>query len=193
MATNRLARSRWLGRPPPGHRDLPQPERPCGSTTPAVRPHQAGRGPPAAAPAGSRCPRTSAGWPLSPARPTPTAGAARAAAARRRQARRGTSRPARPAPCRRQPGRRRWPGRPTAAPPRRPRPAPPPDSPAAGNREAVSRYVRMVKTGSGATAVQIVYSSRRDIKHIGSAHDDAGLELLKAAARQRMAAWPGRA
>jgi hypothetical protein len=52
-------------------------------------------------------------------------------------------------------------------------------------------YVRTVKTASGATAVQIVYSSRRgsrDIEHIGSAHDDAELELLKAAARQRMAA-----
>jgi hypothetical protein len=55
-------------------------------------------------------------------------------------------------------------------------------------------YVRTVKTASGATAVQIVYSSRRglrDIEHIGSAHDDAELELLKAAARQRMAAGQG--
>src|SRR4051794_41943117 len=52
-------------------------------------------------------------------------------------------------------------------------------------------YVRTVKTASGARAVQIVYSSRRgsrDIEHIGSAHDDAELELLKAAARQRLAA-----
>ena len=52
-------------------------------------------------------------------------------------------------------------------------------------------YVRTVKTASGATAVQIVYSSRRgsrDIVHVGSAHDDAGVEVLKAAARQRMAA-----
>jgi hypothetical protein len=51
--------------------------------------------------------------------------------------------------------------------------------------------VRTVKTASGATAVQIVYSSRRgsrDIEHIGSAHDDAQLEVLKAAARQRLAA-----
>jgi hypothetical protein len=42
--------------------------------------------------------------------------------------------------------------------------------------------------------VQIVYSSRRgsrDIEHIGSAHDDAELELLKAAARQRLAAGQG--
>ena len=52
-------------------------------------------------------------------------------------------------------------------------------------------YVRTVKTTSGATAVQIVWSSRRgsrEIEHLGSAHDDAELEMLKAAARQRMAA-----
>ena len=52
-------------------------------------------------------------------------------------------------------------------------------------------YVRTVRTASGATAVQIVHSSHRgsrDIEHIGSAHDDAELELLKAAARQRLAA-----
>ena len=52
-------------------------------------------------------------------------------------------------------------------------------------------YVRTVKTASGATAVQIVHGSHRgsrDIEHIGSAHDDAQLALLKAAARQRMAA-----
>jgi hypothetical protein len=55
----------------------------------------------------------------------------------------------------------------------------------------VAAYVRTVKTASGATAVQIVYSSRRgarDIEHIGSAHDDAELAVLTAAARQRMAA-----
>ena len=55
-------------------------------------------------------------------------------------------------------------------------------------------YVRTVKTASGATAVQIVYSMRRgsrDIKHVGSAHDDAELELLKAAARQQLAAGQG--
>jgi hypothetical protein len=43
-----------------------------------------------------------------------------------------------------------------------------------------------VKTKSDATAVQVVYSSRRgsrDIEHIGSAHDDAELEVLEAAAR----------
>jgi len=55
-------------------------------------------------------------------------------------------------------------------------------------------YVRTVKTSSGATAVQIVYSfhrGSRDIEHIGSAHDDAELELLKAVARQRLAAGQG--
>lgn len=52
-------------------------------------------------------------------------------------------------------------------------------------------YVRTVKTTPGATAVQIVHSSRhgsRDIEHVGSAHDVAELELLKAAARRRLAA-----
>jgi hypothetical protein len=55
-------------------------------------------------------------------------------------------------------------------------------------------YVRTVKTASGATAVQIVWSSRRgsrDIEHLGSAHEDGELELLKAAARQRLAAGQG--
>lgn len=58
----------------------------------------------------------------------------------------------------------------------------------------MSPYVRTVKTASGARAVQIVHSSRRgsrDIEHIGSAHDDAELELLKAAARQRLQAGQG--
>ena len=51
-------------------------------------------------------------------------------------------------------------------------------------------YVRTVKTASGAIAVQIVWSSRRgsrSIEHLGSAHDDAGVEALKAVARQRLA------
>jgi hypothetical protein len=42
--------------------------------------------------------------------------------------------------------------------------------------------------------VQIVYSSRRgsrDIEHIGSAHDEAQLAVLKAVARQRLAAGQG--
>jgi hypothetical protein len=58
----------------------------------------------------------------------------------------------------------------------------------------VCAYVRTVKTSSGATAVQIVHSSHRgarDIEHLGSAHDGAGVELLKAAARQRLAAGQG--
>jgi hypothetical protein len=52
-------------------------------------------------------------------------------------------------------------------------------------------YIRTVKTASGARAVQIVHSSRRgsrDIEHIGSAHDDAELAALRAAARRRLAA-----
>src|SRR5215472_4793241 len=58
----------------------------------------------------------------------------------------------------------------------------------------MSPYLRTVKTTSGARAVQIVYSSHRgsrDIEHIGSAHDDVELELLKAVARQRLAAGQG--
>jgi hypothetical protein len=54
--------------------------------------------------------------------------------------------------------------------------------------------VRTVKTASGATAAQVVHSSRRgsrDIEHTGSAEDDIELELLKAAARQRLAAGQG--
>ena len=52
-------------------------------------------------------------------------------------------------------------------------------------------YVRTVKTSSGATAVQIVWSTRRGsrkIEHLGSAHDDAGVAALKAAAAQRLSA-----
>jgi hypothetical protein len=55
-------------------------------------------------------------------------------------------------------------------------------------------YVRTVKTSSGATAVQIVYSSHRgsrEIEHLGSAHSGAEVELLKAAAWQRLAAGQG--
>jgi hypothetical protein len=54
--------------------------------------------------------------------------------------------------------------------------------------------VRTVRTASGALAVQIVYSyhrGSRQIEHIGSAHDDAELELLKAVAWQRLAAGQG--
>jgi hypothetical protein len=52
-------------------------------------------------------------------------------------------------------------------------------------------YVRTVRTKSGATAVQVVWSSRRgsrEIEHFGSAHDEAELEALKSAAGQRIAA-----
>ena len=55
----------------------------------------------------------------------------------------------------------------------------------------MSPYIRTVKTASGATAVQIVHSSRRgsrDIEHIGSAHTEVDVELLKAAAKQRLVA-----
>ncbi|MFP1155767.1 hypothetical protein ACK280_27520 [Mycobacterium sherrisii] len=53
--------------------------------------------------------------------------------------------------------------------------------------------MRTVKTSSGATAVQIVWSSRkgsRKIEHLGSAHDEASVAVLKAAAAQRLAAGP---
>jgi Transposase DDE domain len=58
----------------------------------------------------------------------------------------------------------------------------------------VSPYVRTVRTSSGARAVQIVHSSwkgSREITHIGSAHTDAELEVLKAAAWQQLAAGQG--
>jgi hypothetical protein len=55
-------------------------------------------------------------------------------------------------------------------------------------------HVQTVKTASGAAAAQIVFSSHRGsraIEHIGSAHDEAEVELLKAMARQRLAAGQG--
>jgi hypothetical protein len=55
-------------------------------------------------------------------------------------------------------------------------------------------YVRTVKTASGATAVQIVYSTRggsRTIEHLGSAHDEKELAALMAAARQRLSQGQG--
>jgi Transposase DDE domain len=55
----------------------------------------------------------------------------------------------------------------------------------------VVAYVRTVKTASGATAVQIVWSSRkgsRQIEHLGSARNEPQLEALKAAADQRLVA-----
>jgi hypothetical protein len=55
-------------------------------------------------------------------------------------------------------------------------------------------HVRTVTTASGATAVQIVYSTRsgsRTIEHLGSAQDEKELAALKAAARQRLAHGQG--
>lgn len=55
-------------------------------------------------------------------------------------------------------------------------------------------YVRTVRTGSGATAVQIVHGSRggtRDIEHLGSAHNEQAVEALTAVARVRLAAGQG--
>jgi hypothetical protein len=51
-----------------------------------------------------------------------------------------------------------------------------------------------VKTASEAIAMQIVWSTRRgsrQIEHLGSAHDDAGVEARKAAARQPLAEGQG--
>jgi Transposase DDE domain len=52
-------------------------------------------------------------------------------------------------------------------------------------------YVRTVRTTSGATAVQVVWSSRRgsrQVEHLGSAHDEGDLAALKAVAAERIAA-----
>src|SRR5450830_1385436 len=54
----------------------------------------------------------------------------------------------------------------------------------------VSRFVRKVRTASGAVAVQVVTRRGRQVEqveHVGSAHTDAELALLLAAARERMA------
>ena len=53
----------------------------------------------------------------------------------------------------------------------------------------MSPYVRKVPTASGAKAVQIIWSKKRgraEVEHVGSAHDEAELELLTAIARQRI-------
>src|SRR5580704_17690977 len=58
--------------------------------------------------------------------------------------------------------------------------------------EVVSRFVRKVRTASGAVAVQVVTRRGRQIErieHVGSAHTDAELALLLAAARGRL--FPG--
>src|SRR5580692_3108420 len=55
--------------------------------------------------------------------------------------------------------------------------------------EVVSRFVRKVRTASGAVAVQVVTRRGRQverIEHVGSAHTDAELALLLAAARGRL-------
>lgn len=55
----------------------------------------------------------------------------------------------------------------------------------------MSRYIRTYKTGSGATAVQIVTKQGRAtvaIKHVGSAHGEHDLKLLMAAANQSLMA-----
>jgi hypothetical protein len=56
----------------------------------------------------------------------------------------------------------------------------------------VSRFVRKVRTASGAVAVQVVTRRGRQverIEHVGSAHTDAGFALLLAAAREWL--FPG--
>ncbi len=50
-------------------------------------------------------------------------------------------------------------------------------------------FIRKVKTSSGATAVQIAYKEKGRIKkisHIGSAHNEAELQILLEIARKRM-------
>lgn len=51
----------------------------------------------------------------------------------------------------------------------------------------MSPYIRTVTTASGATAVQVVmseHSGKKSMKHIGSAHDERELALLKAEAQR---------
>jgi Transposase DDE domain len=53
----------------------------------------------------------------------------------------------------------------------------------------VSRFVRKVRTASGAVAVQVVTKAHGEIvelEHVGSAHTDADLALLLRAARERL-------
>jgi len=53
----------------------------------------------------------------------------------------------------------------------------------------VSPWVRTVRTASGATAVQVVWSKRGgvlDLEHVGSAHDDVELTMLRHAAAARI-------
>jgi hypothetical protein len=58
----------------------------------------------------------------------------------------------------------------------------------------VSRFVRKVRTASGAVAVQVVTRRGRQVvrvEHMGSAHTDAELALLLAAARERLSPGQG--
>ena len=58
----------------------------------------------------------------------------------------------------------------------------------------VSRVVRKVRTASGAVAVQVVTRRGRQVEgveHVGSAHTDAELALLLAAARERLSPGQG--
>jgi hypothetical protein len=58
----------------------------------------------------------------------------------------------------------------------------------------VSRFVRKVRTASGAVAVQVVTRRGRQVErveHVGSAHTDAELALLLAAARERLSPGQG--
>ena len=52
-----------------------------------------------------------------------------------------------------------------------------------------SRFVRRVRTASGAVAVQLIVKDHGEVvevEHLGSAHTDADLALLLAAARERL-------
>ena len=58
----------------------------------------------------------------------------------------------------------------------------------------VSRFVRKVRTASGAVAVQVVTRRGRQVEragHVGSAHTDAELALLLAAAGERLSPGQG--
>jgi hypothetical protein len=58
----------------------------------------------------------------------------------------------------------------------------------------VSRFVRKVRTASGAVAVQVVTRRGRQVErveHVGSAHTDAELALLLAAAHERLSPGQG--
>jgi hypothetical protein len=55
----------------------------------------------------------------------------------------------------------------------------------------VSRFVRKVRTASGAVAVQVVTRRGRQVEYVGSAHTEAELALLLAAARERLSPGQG--